>query len=160
VRKPTLDILVIHMVLGVAVLALASPSNAGYVISEIIDATGDGSWNTLDSPVGIAVGSNGNVYVAASDTHNAFRITPSGTITEIIDATGDGGGNALDYPYEITVDSGGNVYVVGYSSDNAFKIATPGTCSTSGIPCTVTEIIDATGAGGGRELGCPVPRSG
>jgi hypothetical protein len=41
-RKPILDILVVNMMLGVAALALASPSNAQYVITEIIDSTGDG----------------------------------------------------------------------------------------------------------------------
>ena len=35
------------MTLGVAVLALASPSNAQYVITEIIDETGDGGGNLL-----------------------------------------------------------------------------------------------------------------
>jgi uncharacterized protein YjiK len=202
-RKLILDILVVNMMLGVATLVLASPSHAQYVITEIIDSTGDGAGNALDLPWGIAVDSNGNVYVAGEDSDNVFKITPGGTITEIIDSTGDGAGNALDedsrvavdsngnvyvtgaysdnafkitpggtiteiidstgdgagnalgYPRGLAVDSSGNVYVTGYLSDNAFKIATPGTCSTTGTPCTITEIIDATGDGGGNALTGP-----
>jgi hypothetical protein len=78
-RKLILDILVVNMLLAVAVLALASPSNAQYVITEIIDSTGDGGGNALNEPGAVAVDSSGNV----------FKITPGGAITEIIDATGD-----------------------------------------------------------------------
>ena len=79
---------------------------------EIIDSTGDGGGNTLNSPRGIAVDTAGNVYVTGGfPGHNAFKITPGGAITEIIDSTGDGGGNTLDAPTGITVDTAGNVYV-------------------------------------------------
>ncbi len=40
--------------------------------------------------------SSGNVYVTGGYSHNAFKITPGGTITEIIDATGDAGGKNLN----------------------------------------------------------------
>ena len=89
---------------------------------EIIDSTGDGGGNTLDSPRGVAVDTTGNVYVIGFSTDNAFKITPGGTITEIIDSTGDGGGNTLTGPIGIAVDTTGNVYVTGLSTDNAFKI--------------------------------------
>ena len=125
-------------------------------ITEIINATGDGGGNILTSTQGIAVDGAGNVYVSARNTANAFKITPGGVITEIIDATGDGGGNILDNARGIAVDGSGNVYVTGNSSDNAFKITTPGTCSTGGAPCTITEIIDATGDGGGNILEGPI----
>ena len=41
-------------------------------IAEIIDATGDGGGNTLDSPDGIATDSAGSIG------DNAFKITPAG----------------------------------------------------------------------------------
>jgi hypothetical protein len=110
------------ILLVTAMLALASPSSAQYVITEIIDATGDGAGNTLYWPVGIAVDSSGNVYLPGYGSNNAFKITPGGTITEIIDATGDGGGNSMFPPYGVAVDSSGNVYVTGFETDNAFKI--------------------------------------
>jgi len=116
---------------------------------EIIDATGDGT-NILDDPIGVATDSSGNVFVADFLSDNVFKITPGGTITEIIDATGDGAGNTFFEPSGIATDSSGNVFVVGQLSDNVFKISTPGTCSTIGTPCTITEIIDATGDGAGN----------
>jgi hypothetical protein len=112
-------------------------------ITEIIDTNGDGI-NTLDLPVGIAVDGSGNVYVAGFNSDNAFKITPGGSIFEIIDATGDGG-NSLTNAEGVAVDGSGNVYVTGSGSSNAFKIATPGTCDTVSTPCTITQIIDATG---------------
>ena len=116
------------------------------MITEIIDATGDGAGNTLNGPFGIAVDGSGNVYVTGDFSDNAFKITPGGVITEIIDGTGDGAGNTLRSARNIAVDGSGNVYVAGLSSDNAFKI-TPG-----GV---ITEIIDATGDGAGNTLNGP-----
>ncbi|MCH7809213.1 MAG: hypothetical protein IH863_01375, partial [Chloroflexi bacterium] len=45
--------------------------------------------------------------------------------------------------------------LAGTGTDDAFKIATPGTCSTGGTACTITEIIDSTGDGGGNGLSLP-----
>jgi len=106
-------------------------------ITEIIDATGDGT-NTLEFPLGVATDSSGNVYVTGFISTNAFKITPGGTITEIIDSTGDGTGNTLTLPQAIAVDSSGNVFVAGNGTNNVFKI-TPGG--------TITQIIDSTGDG-------------
>ncbi len=65
------------------------------VVTEIIDANGDGAGDGLAAPCGIAVDGDGNVYVTGFNTDNAFKITPVGVITEIIDMTGDGEGNGL-----------------------------------------------------------------
>jgi len=116
-------------------------------ITQIIDSSGDGFGNTLDSPHGVATDSSGNVFVVGAISHNAFKITPGGIITEIIDSSGDGGGNFLSFPFGIATDSSGNVFVSGGAGSNVFKIDTPGTCSTIGTPCTITEIIDSTGDG-------------
>ena len=118
------------------------------VVTEIIDATGDGGGNGLNAPYGIAVDGAGNVYVAGDGSSNAFKITPAGGITQIIDCTGDGtadcnvvGDHRLLNPGGIAVDVAGNVYVAGGNSHNAFRI-TPG-----GL---ITKIIDATGDGAGN----------
>ena len=124
-------------------LCLQSGFAVGQTITEIIDATGDGAGKTLSGARGLAVDSSGNVYVAAHNSDNAFKITPGGVITEIINSTGDGAGNSLDGPTGVAVDAIGNVYVTGLNSNNAFKI-TP-----SGV---ITEIIDAAGDGSGNLL--------
>ncbi|MEE8170496.1 MAG: SBBP repeat-containing protein [Phycisphaerae bacterium] len=116
-----------------------------YVITEIIDSTGDGAGNGLDVPEGIAVDGAGNVYVTGFGRHNAFKITPAGVITQIIDATGDGAGNGLDSPEGVAVDTAGNVYVLGAFSDNAFKIAPD--CNDNAVP-------DAIDIGNGTSQDC------
>ena len=134
------------------------------IITEIIDTTGDGAGHQLIIGNGVAVGLSGNVYVIGGSA-NAFKIETPGTcstqgtpctITEIIDVFGDGTGNSLVFPQGVAVDSADNVYVAGQNSANAFKIATPASCSTGGTPCTITQIIDATGDGVGNALNGPL----
>jgi len=122
----------------------------GGVITKISDSIGGGG-NPIIARDGIAVDSLGNVFLVGS-TNNVFKITPDGIITEIIDSTGDGLGNTVNCPRDIAVDSSGNVFVSTFCMSNAFKINTPGTCSTSGTPCTITEIIDTYGDGSGNIL--------
>ena len=113
------------------------------VITQIIDRTGDGAGNGLDSPQGIAVDGAGTVYVTGRDSDNAFKITPGGVITEIIDITGDGAGN---------------VYVTGAGSENAFKI-TPAGVITWIINVRIAQGI-AVDAAGNVYLTAPGPRTG
>lgn len=70
----------------------------------------------------------------------------SAQIREIIDSTGDGT-NPLDGIGGVAVDASGNVYVSGLNTDNLFRIAASTSCSTTGTPCAITEIIDDTGDG-------------
>ena len=112
-----------------------STSSTPCEVTEIITAAvGLGPQAT-----GIATDSSGNVYVTGWGSDNAFKITPEGVITEIIDAA-----SGLNGPARVATDNSGNVYVTGSISDNAFKIIPTGGCSTSGTPCGITEIIDAS----------------
>jgi hypothetical protein len=133
-RKPILDTLVVDVMFAVAALALASPSNAQYAATEIIDRWGESGGKSLRRPRDVAVDSSGNVYVAGWHHGNAFEIaTPgscstSGTpcrIREIIDSTGDGGGNTLALTSDVAVGPTSAVYVTGFGTDNAFRIQPP-----------------------------------
>jgi len=143
-----------HLPLAVSLIIILSSAPIAYAVFltpvEIIGSAGDGDGNVFLNADHVATDLSGNVFVVGTSSNNAFKITPSGVITEIIDSTGDGGGNTLETSFGIATDSSGNVFVVGFDSRNAFKITTPGTCSTGGTVCTITEIIDATGDGGGN----------
>ena len=129
------------------VSALGSGRAAGqFIITEIIDATGDGAGNSLDGPRGITIDTVGNTYIAGWFSNNAFKITPAGVITEIIDATGDGMGNSLDSPAGIAVDAVSNAFVTCVNNDRAFKITPAG---------DITLIIHAAGDGAGNGLDLP-----
>ena len=103
---------------------------SGGVITQIMDATGDGVGNALDGPGCITVGATGNIYVAAFDNDpgdgvnnsKAFEITPGGVITEIMDSSGDGI-NAFNGPFDDCIEADTTtVYVTGTLSHNVFRI--------------------------------------
>lgn len=81
-------------------------------------ADGAGTLASFDSPVGLAVDSDGNVYVADNGNHAIRKITPQGVVSTLAGALGrpgrvDGiGANAqFDTPYDVTVAADGSVYV-------------------------------------------------
>lgn len=106
------------------VLGLIVSGGAAASITQILDASGDGV-NALDSPWGVALDGEGNVFVAGFGSDNVFKVTPGGTITQVLDASGDGT-NALEGPYGLAVSdvsfSRGNVYVSGFFSNNVLEI--------------------------------------
>lgn len=90
---------------------------------------------------------SGNVYVAATNSHSVFKITPGGVITVVIGIDGDGV-HRLISPFDVAVDRSGNVFTAtaGLSPTDetgAFKI-TPG-----GV---ITRIIGPSGDGAGNTL--------
>jgi streptogramin lyase len=79
---------------------------------------GAGSAALFSSPVGVAVDTNGNIYVADSANSTVRKITPSGVVTTLAGTPGvigfaDGIGSSaqFDRPYGVAVDSSGNVFV-------------------------------------------------
>ena len=103
-------------------------------------SAGDGSAATsaqLNSPQGIAVDANGNVYI--SDTQNArVRKISNGTINTVAgNGTagfgGDGGAATsaqLNIPAGLAVDGAGNLYIADFSNNRIRKVASSGTITT------------------------------
>ncbi|MGH7956747.1 MAG: hypothetical protein ACREH8_07020, partial [Opitutaceae bacterium] len=82
-------------------------------------ADGTGGAARFDNPDGIAVDTNGNVFVSDSNNHTVRRISPTGVVTTIGGlagtsgvAGGTGSGARFFVPSGLTVDGNGVVYVV------------------------------------------------
>ena len=93
---------------------IAGTGNSGFAGDD-----GPGTRASLNDPMGLAVDSKGNVYIADTFNSRIRKLTPSGTITSIagnggLYFSGDGGPAtqaALYFPRGVTVDSSGYVYV-------------------------------------------------
>ncbi len=126
---------------GGLVSTLAGSGAAGYV-----DATGSAASFKL--PTGLAVDSNGNVYVADLSNPAIRKITPGGIVTTIagsaVGGVADGIGAAASFlnPQGLAFDTAGNLFVVDKGSYSIRKIA------AGAIVTTV-----AGGAGGGTVNG-------
>jgi hypothetical protein len=93
---------------------------------------GAGSAARFNSPIGIAVDTLNNVYIADSGNHEIRKITPAGVVSTLAgnaQSTGstDGMGNVarFDSPSGVAVDTAGNVYVTD-SLYNTVRKITPG----------------------------------
>jgi hypothetical protein len=137
-------------VFKIATPGTCSTGGTACTITEIIDATGDGTV-AFDFGRGVVADSMGNVYATGLLEGRVFRVATPGscstggtpcTITLLADFPAPSGqANA------IAVDDADNVYVAGGNGDNAMRIDLPGTCSVTGTPCSITELIGAAGDG-------------
>ena len=92
----------------------------------------------LRSPLGVAVDSAGNVYIADVSNQRIRKIDSTGTITTIAGTgefgfSGDGGPAVeaeLRSPYGVAVDSAGNLYIADVSNERIRKIDSTGTITT------------------------------
>jgi len=106
----------------------------------------------LYRPEGVAVDTNGNLYVADNDENTIRKVAPAGTnwvVTTIAGTAGSPGGNdgtngaaQFNAPIGITIDGTGSLYVADYGSDTIRKI-TP-----SGTNWVVSTIAGTDGVGG------------
>jgi sugar lactone lactonase YvrE len=107
---------------------------AGSGVSGSEDGTGTAA--SFNSPSGVAVDKNGNVYVADSWSHKIRKITPEGVVTTFAGSgvlgSEDGTGTAASFnsPSGVAVDKNENVYVADSSNNKVRKITPAGAVTT------------------------------
>lgn len=112
------------------VLIAGQPGNAG-------SADGASAEARFQSPGGIAVDTNGNIYVADTGNNTIRKIVRDGSVSTLAGLAGkpgreDGSGSAARFlaPMGIAVDHAGNVYVAEFASDTVRKITPDGLVTT------------------------------
>lgn len=83
-------------------------------------ANGQGAAASFDSPHGLAIDTNGTLYVADTYNHAIRKITPTGTVSTLVSA------GLLRYPYGIAVGPTGTVYVANLVGSNILQISPVG----------------------------------
>jgi sugar lactone lactonase YvrE len=106
------------------------------IVTTIAGSTTEGFQNGVGSsalfyyPRGIALGPDGNLYVADASNNAIRRVTPAGVVTTFAGqitagfTNGTGTNARFNFPWMITVDSAGNVYV-GDETNNCIRKITP-----------------------------------
>ncbi|HTX38472.1 MAG TPA: IPT/TIG domain-containing protein [Bryobacteraceae bacterium] len=92
----------------------------------------------LNVPLGVAVDSKGNVYIADSENHRIRKVTPAGIITTVAGNgtggySGDGGPAVdaeLNRPWSVAVDSVGDLFIADYNNSRIREVNTQGIIST------------------------------
>lgn len=133
---------------GVVSTLAGSPGSAG-------TADGTGSAARFNQPMGVAVDSAGNVYVA--DTGNSLirKITPAGAVTTIAGVVGISGAQSgpassslFTQPQGVAVDAAGNVYIADTGNHSIRRLTPDGTVSTLAGLSRVAGNQDGSGGDG------------
>ena len=130
------------------IAGLGFPPGAGY--------SGDGGLAAnaqLNTPLGVAVDSSGNIFIGDSNNSRIRKIGTNGIITTVagngtFGFSGDGGpatSAQLNRPSGVAVDAAGNLYIVDNSNSRIRMVNTSGVIST----------IAGTGVNGGAGDGGP-----
>lgn len=114
---------------------------------------GTGTNAQFSVPRGIAIDSNGNLYVTDTDNHTLRRITPAGVVTTLAGVAGQAGhvnatGNAARFnlPRGIAIDRNNVLYVADAGTHTIRRVTTAGEVSTiAGNPGSAGS-ADGTGS--------------
>ena len=104
------------------VVSTLAGSTAGYNPEDAI-----GTEAQFSNPFGVAVDSDGNVYVADTDNHRIRKITSARVVSTL---AGDGTTAQFSFPAGVAVDSDNNVYVADSGNHRIRKITSTGGIST------------------------------
>ncbi|MEY2658996.1 MAG: Virginiamycin lyase [Pseudomonadota bacterium] len=112
------------------------------------------------NPAGVALDTNGNLYLADSNNHLIRKITPAGEVSTLAGVAltmgyldGTGGTAKFNSPSGVAVDTSGYVYVADYDNHLIRKISPTGVVSTlAGIGGTSGS---ANGSGGSATFNNP-----
>ena len=119
---------------------------------------GQGSNAQLDTPTGVAVDTDGHVFISDTSNRRVRMISPDGTITTVAGNGGAGGGGdggpateAGVEPTDVAVDGEGSLYI----AESAFrirKVTNPAggalESATKGLPAGTITTIAGTGLAG------------
>ena len=142
---------------GNSTIRKIAPGGAVSTLAGVAGSTGTtdgtGSAARFNAPMGVAVDSLGNVYVADTRNNTLRMITPAGTVSTLagsggLTGSGDGTGGSARFngPYAVTVDGSGNVYVADFFNATIRKVTPSGTVSTVAGTAGSTGFADGAGA--------------
>jgi uncharacterized protein (TIGR03437 family) len=137
--------------------------------------SGDGGLATnaqFSEPTGVAVDTNGNLYIADLGNSRIRKVSPTGIVTTVAGngsagrAGGDGGPaiNAeIGFPSSVAVDANGNIYIGDPANNYIWKVSAAGiirTIAGGGRAAGLGDGADATNSNLSLPLGVAVDSSG
>lgn len=126
-------------------------SLAGRPTPGAVDALSDDAQ--FNCPTGIAVGSDGTIFVADTQNSTIRKVTQDGNVTTFAGLAGvigsaDGNGTNAQFnaPQGVAVDPAGNVYVADTGNSTIRKISPAGEVSTVAGVAGYTNVFDGSGS--------------
>ena len=142
------------------VITLAGSGNQGFT-------DGQGTAASFNGPIGVAVDSSGNVYVADINNHLIRKIDSLGNVTTLAGSgtqdSDDGVGTSASFkfPRDVAVDSSGNVYVADTGNHLIRRIDSTGNVTTlAGSGTSGSVDGEGTAASFNKPMGVAVDSSG